>query len=47
MAARAATLEGEALNELLAEGRRRLPNTVLRPDNMPVQGYGSNINRGW
>jgi hypothetical protein len=34
LAGRAAMLESEALDELHAEGRRRLPNTVLRPENM-------------
>lgn len=47
LAARAAALEGEALDELMAEGRRRLPNTILRPDAALAAGGAFNINRGW
>jgi hypothetical protein len=47
LAARAAQLESEALDELLAEGRRRLPNTVLRPEPILSMGGSFNFTRGY
>jgi hypothetical protein len=47
LAGRAATLEAEALDELMAEGRRRLPNTVLRPEPMLNGGNIFNFTRGY
>lgn len=47
LATRAASLEAEALDEILAEGRRRLPNTVLRPSPMISLGNTFNFTRGW
>jgi hypothetical protein len=46
VAARFAVMEREAFTEMLAENRRRWPNTVLRPPAMlPPNTF--NINRGW
>jgi len=46
VAARFASLEREAYTEMMAENRRRWPNTVLRPPAMLPQN-SFNINRGW
>lgn len=46
LAGRAASLESEALAELMAEGRRRLPNTVLRTD-LALDARTFNFSRGW
>lgn len=46
LAGRAGALEQEALSELMAEGRRRLPNTTLRVPVM-LAPDGFNINRGY
>ena len=46
IAARVAVMEREAYTEMIAENRRRWPNTILRPPVMlPIESY--NIRRGW
>lgn len=46
VAARFAVMEREAFVEMMAENRRRWPNTVLRVPGMPTVPEGYNINRG-